>query len=313
MKKNATKSRVGGKSSSPQDDGSAQRLMESYNKFFQTWSNFRQDMEDQIDHNLKRQQKMYDDFFGRWNRFAGEMGSRLSKDKVNESQREFYDVWRNYANKIGPRLTRAMNDGMQSYGSISASLDKYSKKIGEEVQDLLERSWEPSKLEKLYDSWLELGTTIRKQMENTMGQGRLETDQLSKTWFEFSSRMQQLVSSMNEKSGAYTDLWQVWQKSSKDIGDSIIEVVNGTSHDIDKLQKTWMGYYTKVEKEMSRLAQDIGVAYEDLYVRFLDQQSRSLGHFGEWWQTATEAAKKEFIALEKRLLDLEKRVKETKR
>ena len=313
MRKQTSDENVGGRRSPPQDDCYAQHLLESYDRFFQTWSNFRQDMENQIDHNLKKQQKMYDDFFGQWNKLSGEMTSRLGKESLNETQREFYDVWRNYANKIGPRLARTMTDGLQGYGGISASLDRYSKKIGEDAQKLMDKTWDPQKLEHLYDAWLEFGMSVRKQMEGAMSQGRIEADQLSKTWFEMSNRMQHLISSVGEKSGDYSDLVNTWQKFSSEVGDTLIKAVNGTGQDLDKLKKTWSDYYVKVEKEMARLAEEIGLGYEELYARFFQQQGKALERMSEWWQIASDTARRELSTLERRLLDLEKRVKETSR
>jgi len=312
MKKETSES-IGGRNSPPHDDGSAQRLVKSYDRFFQTWSSFRQDMENQIDENVKKQQRMYDDFFGQWNKLSGEISKRLSKENSNGVQREFYDVWRNYTNKIGPRIVRAMTDGMHSYGGITSSIDTYSKRIGVEVQTLAAKPGDPRKLEELYDAWLEFGTNVRKQMESAMNQGRGETDQLSKTWFEFSNRMQQLTSGLGEKGGEWSELSNVWMKFSKEVGDSLVQVVNGTSQDNDKLQKTWTEYYAKVEKEMARLADEIGVGYEELYSRFFAQQGKSLDRMSQWWQVINDTATSQLTALEKRLLELEKRIRESSR
>jgi len=311
--KKQTGENVSGRKTPPEDDGSSQRLAEGYNRFFQTWSNFRQDMESQIDENLKRQQRMYDDFFGQWNKLSGEMGSRLNKDNAAGPQREFYDVWRNYANKIGPRIARAMTDGVHSWGGITSSIDKYSKKIGDDAQTLASTPWEPKKLEQLYDVWLEFGTSVRKQMETVMNKGRGEADQLSKTWFDFNSRMQQLMSGLGEKGGNWSELSDLWMRFSREIGDSMIGVVNGTSQDQEKLQKTWTEYYSKIEKEMAHMAEEIGMGYEELYERFFQQQSATLERMGQWWLVANETAKNELSTLEKRLLELEKRIRETSR
>ncbi len=302
-----------GKRSPPQDNGYAERIPETYNRIYQTWSSFRQDLENQIDKNLRRQQSMYEDFFGRWNRLSGEVGSWIDRESVNEAQKEFYNIWRNYSNKIGPRLARAMSDGLQGYGSISTSLEQYSRKVGKEVQDLADWKGEPKKVEQLYNAWLEFGKTVKKQMEAAMNQEWSEAEQLSKTWFEFTNRMTQLMSNLNQKDRDYSDLWNLWQKFSGNIGDSLTKVMNGTSQDIDNLQKTWNSYYAKVEKEMMKLANDIGLSYEELYSRFLEQQSKSLQQMSQWWQVTSEAARKELNALEGRLLNLEKKVKENTR
>jgi hypothetical protein len=309
MKKQAAE--TGGHKAPPQDDGSSQRLLEGYNRFFQTWSSFRQDLESQIDENVKKQQRMYDDFFGQWNKLSGEVSKRLNKDSANGPQREFYDVWRNYTNKIGPRVVKAMTEGMQNYGGITSSIDRYSKVIGSEAQKLTEKAeWDPRRLEQLYDAWLEFGTTVRKQMDSAMSKGRGETDQISKTWFEFSNRMQQLMSNLGERSGDWSELSNLWMQFSREVGDSLIQVVNGTSQDQDKLQKTWTQYYSKIEKEMARLADEIGMGYEELYERFFEQQNMALERMSQWWQVANETARSELTILEKRLLDLEKRIKD---
>lgn len=301
------------KQNPPNDDGYEERIPETYNRIFQTWTSLRQDLEGQIDENLKKQQRMYDDFFGRWNRLSGEVGSRLSKEGVNEAQKELYNVWRNYSNKIGPRLNKAMAEGMQGYGSISASLQKYSNKVGSEAQNLMQGKSDPRRLEELYDAWLEFGRIIKRQMDSTMTQEWSEMEQLSKTWFEFNNRVGQLMPRASEAGGDYADFAKNWQRLSQEMSDSLNNVVNGTSGDMDKLQKTWAGYYARVEKEMMHLADDIGMGYEDLYTRLLDQQSKSLEQMSQWWQTASEAARKELNALQSRMLDLEKRVKETTR
>lgn len=299
------------KQTPPGDDGYEDRIPETYNRIFQTWSSFRQDLEGQIDENLKKQQKMYDDFFGRWNRLSGEVGNRLSREGANEAQRELYNVWRNYSNKIGPRMTKAMTEGLQGYGSISASLQKYSSKVSSEAQNLAQGKSDPRKVEELYESWLDFGRTIKRQMDSAMNQEWMEMEQLSRTWLEFNNRVGQLMSNVSEKTGDYTDFARNWQKLSQDMSNSLNGVMSGTTQDMDKLQKTWATYYARVEKEMMHLADDIGMGYEDLYTRLLDQQSKSLEQMSQWWQTASEAARKEMSALQSRMVELEKRIRET--
>ena len=72
-----------------------------------------------------------------------------------------------------------------------------------------------------------------------------------------------------------------------------MSVVNGTGKDTDSLQKTWSDYYSKVEREMVQLASDVGMSYQQLYIRFFEQQSEALNSHGQWWQTAVETTRKQ--------------------
>jgi len=98
----------------------------------------------------------------------------------------------------------------------------------------------------------------------------------------------------------YADLAEVWQKFSKEIGGSLMSVVNGTGKDMDGLQKTWNDYYSKVEREMVQLASDVGMSYQQLYIRFFEQQSEALNSLGLWWQTAVETTRKQLGDLQRR-------------
>jgi len=312
-KNQPTKGSVGGGKAPAQVKENAQRLPENYTRFFQAWSNMSRDIEEQVNQNLKKQKEMYGDFFGRWSKLSAEIGSRLSKERMNEGVREFYDVWRNYANKMGPRLQKAMTEGMQGYGSIAQSLDKYTQKMRDEAQGILTKPDQPQNLDDLYDAWQGFGTSVRTQMEAAMGQEWSEADELTRTWLDFSNRMQKLVSDVGVQGKDYASLAELWQKFSSEIGGSVVSVVNGTSEDMTKLQKTWNDYYSKVEREIVQIANDNGTRYQQLYIRFFDQQNEALKNLGQWWQTAAETARKQLDDMQGRLQDIEKRLRETKR
>ena len=312
-KKQAARRSARGRDSLPQTGRTAQELSESYNRFFRVWSDMSQDIGNQVGQNLKKQQAMYDDFFGRWNKLSTEVGSRLSKERMNEGVREFYDVWRNYANKMGPRLQKAMTEGMQGYGSIAKNLDKYTQKMRDEAQGILAKPEEPRSLDDLYDAWQGFGTSVRTHMEAAMGQEWAEADELTRTWLDFSNRMQKLISDAGGKGTDYASLAELWQKFSKEIGGSVVSVVNGTSEDMNKLQKTWNDYYSKVEREMVQLASDVGMNYQQLYIRFFEQQSEALNSLGQWWQTAVETTRKQLGDTQRGPQEREKRPRETRR
>ncbi|OGS61611.1 MAG: hypothetical protein A3K59_00335 [Euryarchaeota archaeon RBG_19FT_COMBO_69_17] len=259
-----------------------------------------QDMGNQVSQNLKKQQAMYDDFFGRWNKLSAEVGSRLSRERENEGVREFYHVWKNYASRMGPRLQKAVTEGLQGYDTVTHSLDKYTRKMKERAQGLLAKPKEPRSLDDLYGAWQEFGTSVRKQIQGAMGQGLVEADELTRTWLDFSSRMDKLVSDVGAQGAEYADLAELWQKFSKEIGGSLMSVVNGTGKDMDVLQKTWSDYYSKVEREMVQLASDVGMSYQQLYIRFFEQQSEALNSLGQWWQTAVETTRKQLGDTERR-------------
>jgi len=257
-------------------------------------------MGNQVSQNLKKQQAMYDDFFGRWYKLSAEVGSRLSRERANEGVREFYHVWKNYASKMGPRLQKAVTEGLQGYDTVTHSLDKYTRKMKERAQGLLAKPEEPRSLDDLYGAWQEFGTSIRKQMQGAMGQGLVEADELTRTWLDFSSRMDKLVLDVGGQGADYADLSELWQKFSKEIGDSLMSVVNGTGKDMDSLQKTWNDYYSKIEREMVQLASNVGMSYQQLYIRFFEQQSEALNSLGQWWQTAVETTRKQLADMQRR-------------
>ncbi len=292
-KKQAARRSAGGRDSPSQTSRTAQELSESYSRFFRIWSGMSQDIENQVGQNLKKQQAMYDDFFGRWNKLSAEVGSRLSRERENEGVREFYHVWKNYASKIGPRLRKAVTEGLQGYDNVTRSLDKYTRKMKERAQGLLAKPEEPRSLDDLYGAWQEFGTSVRKQMQGAMGQGLVEADELIRTWRDFSRRMDKLVSDVGAQGADYADLAELWQKFSKEIGGSLMSVVDGTGKDMDSLQRTWTDYYSKVEREMVQLASDVGMGYQQLYIRFFEQQSEALSSLGQWWWTAVETTRKQ--------------------
>src|SRR3989304_7075263 len=267
-KKQAARRSAGGRDSPPQTGRTAQELSESYNRFFRVWSGMSQDMGNQVSQNLKKQQAMYDDFFGRWNKLSAEVGSRLSRERANEGVREFYDVWKNYASKMGPRLQKAVTEGLQGYDTVTHSLDKYTRKMKERAQGFLARPEEPRSLDDLYGAWQEFGTSIRKQMQGAMGQGLVEADELTRTWLGVVTRMDKLVSDVGGQGADYADLAELWQKFSEEIGGSLMSVVNGTGKDMEQLPENLDEHYSKVEREMVQLARDVGMSYQQLYIRF---------------------------------------------
>ncbi len=290
-----------------------QELDESYKRFFQVWSAMSQDIGNEVGQNLKKQQAMYDDFFGRWNKLTAEIGNRLSRERANESVREFYNVWKNYASKMGPRLQKAVTEGLQGYNTVTQSLDKYTQRMKEQAQGLIAKPQDPRSLDDLYGAWQEFGTYIRKQMQGAMGQGLVEADELTRTWLDFCSRMQRLISDVGAQGADYADLAELWKKFSKEIGNSLMSVVNGTGKDMDSLQRAWNDYYSKVELEMVQLASDVGMNYQQLYIRFFEQQSEALNSLGQWWQTAVETTRRQLDEMQRRPQERGKRARETRR
>ena len=137
-------------------------------------------------------------------------------------------------------------------------------------------------------------------MQGALGQVLVEADELARTWLDFSGRMDTLVSDVGAQAADYADLTELWQTFSEEIRGSLMSVLKGTEKDMDTLQKTWNHYYSKVEREMVQLASDVGMSYQQLYIRFFEQQSEALNSLGQWWQTAVETTRKQLADMQRK-------------
>ncbi len=266
---------------------------EAYADLLSGWTEFYQDMGSRLTENVTRQQKAYDELLEKWNDFAGSARKIVENPALDASQREMYDVWRNYANKIGSRMTRASTEGLKGYGEMSSSLERYGNRMGEIARQVMAGKVETVKAEEIYDTWLDISARLRQQMDRTASMTREEMEELSRTWLEFSSKMESFTTLASAKDGPYADFVDLWSKQSKVVSEALADFVRGHDHHHEETRKAWTGHFMKMQESMADLAQAIGSSYEEMYRRFLEGGRTALSDlpmFPIWW-TRREAKK----------------------
>ncbi len=266
---------------------------EAYADLMSGWTTFYQDMGSRLTDNLTRQQKAYEELLDKWNEFAGSARKIVENPDLDASQRELYDVWRNYANKIGSRMTRASSEGLKGYGEMASSLERYGSRMGEIARQVASGKIETVKAEEIYETWLDISARLRQQMDRAASMTREELEDLSRTWLEFSSKMESFASTGLSKDGPYADLVDLWAKQSKDVNEALSAFVRGHDHHNEETRKAWTEHFMKMQESMAVLAEAIGSSYEEMYRRFLEGGFTSLSDlpmFPTWW-TKREAKK----------------------
>ena len=268
-------------------------LGEAYADLLTGWTAFYQDMGSRLSDNLTRQQKAYDELLDKWNEFSGSARKIVENPELDASQRELYDVWRNYANKIGSRMTRASTEGLKGYGEMTSSLERYANRMGEIARQVSTGKVETVKAEEIYDTWLDISARLRQQMDRAADMSREEMEELSRTWLEFSSKMEAFSSGQLEKEGPYAEFVALWSKQSKDVNEALGAFIRGHDHHHEETRKAWTEHYMKMQESMADLARSIGSSSEGMYRRFLEGGYTSLSDlpmFPMWW-TKREAKK----------------------
>ena len=266
---------------------------EAYAGLLSGWTEFYQDMGSRLTENVTRQQKAYDELLDKWNEFAGTARKIAENPALDASQREMYDVWRNYANKIGSRMTRASTEGLKGYGEMTSSLERYGNRMGEIARQVMAGKVETVKAEEIYDTWLDISARLRQQMERTASMTREEMEELSRTWLEFSSKMEAFASGEVAKDGPYAEFIDLWSKQSKTVSDALAGYIRGHDHHHEETRKAWTGHFMRMQESMADLAQAIGSSYEEMYRRFLEGGRTAISDlpmFPLWW-TKREATK----------------------
>ena len=281
-------------------------LETAYGEFFEGWTNFYRDMGNRLTDNFARQQKAYDEAFAKWNEFAGITGKVMSAASTEAALREANDVWRNYANKLGSRMAKAGTDGLRGYGEVSAAFEKYGTSIarigtvgGAERMDVVDA-------ERTYQAWLDVVRTFRLQVDRVAHMTREELEDLMRTWMDFVNKMEVLSSEWVGKGGPYDEFVDAWAKQSKELGESLAGLLRGHDHDYEELRKAWVEHFITMEGHMVELARAIGVSYENLYRRFLQEGVTPLSDSPlsmRWWTRASAETLRE---LTRRVEDLEK-------
>lgn len=281
-------------------------LSESYADIFEGWTSFYRDMGSRLTENLTKQQKAYEELFGKWTQFAGSTWKIVENMSTDERQRELYDVWRNYINKLGSRMARANTEGLKGYGEVASSFEQYASRIAENVQKAASGKFDTIKAEEVYDSWLEIAGKLRQQMDKAAELTKEELEDLSRTWMDFSGKVESLASEQLEKGGSYEQLIDLWAKQSKDVAEALAGFIKGHDHEYEEIRKTWTDHFVKMQENMVELAKAIGVSYEEMYRRFLEGGVTSLSDLPLFplWRSTTES--EEVKSLKRRVENLEK-------
>ncbi len=258
-------------------------LERAYAGLFEGWTDFYRDMGDRLSASLSKQQKTYGELLATWTEFADAAGKLLSEASGDGSAWEMYDVWRNYANKIGTRITQATADGLKGYGEVASSLRTYGGKLTDAASRAAGGRFDMAKAEEVYDAWFEVVGKVRAQLEHATGLSRDEFQDLSRTWLEFSRRMESLAANGGE--GPYARLTDLWMRHSKAVGEAFAAAIRGQDKDNQETRKAWAEHLLRIQSTMADLASEIGTGYEDLYRRFLRGGLTTLSDLPmvPWW------------------------------
>jgi len=267
----------------------------TYADLLQGWTDFYRDMGSRLSDGLAKQQRAYGELFDTWNGFANTAGKVVNDMATDPSQREVVDAWRNYVNKMGSRIARATTDGLKGYGDVAASVQAYAGKVTDATGSVAGGRLDAAKTEEAYDAWLGVVATLRRQIEQAVGLTREELEDLSRTWLEFSSKMESLAAKQPGKEGPSAEFVELWTKQSKAVGEAIAALVRGQDHDYEETRKAWTDHFTKVQGTMAELASAIGASYEEMYRRFLRGGSTPLSDLPmlTWWWPREKETKPE--------------------
>lgn len=280
---------------------------ESYELLYDTWNSMTRNIESRIMENIEHQQKTYHDFYSKWMKFTEKMGNRMTKTTPGHKYREAYDVWRNYANRMNNRLSKFMTKGRKSYEKLDKYWQDYSGTLGEEITRAATGDMKPWEFKDIHETWTGFAGEMQEYIRSTTDYSTEELEEISQVWYDFSKKMQDVVTELNEDGDAYDDFTDLWTSTSKEIGNTLQTMLKKNNGDLEKLQKTWFDYCSKLEKEIVDTSRKIGVDYDELWKWYFDNQKAWYG----WWSRSLKSdnndLKKEVQELQRRVQTLEKK------
>lgn len=272
------------------------------NKILQdTWNDFGENMESRISESYQNQQKTYHDFYSKWMEFTQKMGSRITKTEPGNKYREAYDVWKNYANRMNHRLTRMMNTGKESYERLDRHWQDNYETINEEMVKFSMGEIKPHEFKAIHEAWNGFTGEMREYIKSTSDLSTEELDEITDVWLDFSKRMYDFVRDLGEDGKEAKEFTGLWMDTSREIGHSLQKMLKENNVDLERLQKTWYDYTSKMENEIVKTSKDMGWDFEDLWEAYFDNQKTWYG----WWSSS---AKQESNGLKKTIEKLQERV-----
>ncbi len=264
---------------------------DAYAGLMRGWTSFYQDLGSRLAESVTRNQQAYEELMNKWTSLAGSTRKIVEDPEWSASHRELYDVWRNYANRIGSRMARAGSEGVKGYAEVASGLQRYGDRMGEVARQVLAGKLEAVKAEDVYGIWVDAAAGIRHQMDRAAELSREEMEDLARTWMEFASKMESLVSGEYAKDGQYAQFIDLWAGQSKVVAQALAEFIQGHDHDHEQTRKAWTDHYVNMQESMADLARAIGSSYEEMYRRFLEGGFTTLSDlpmFPMWWTRREE-------------------------
>lgn len=287
--------------------GSITNMTKSYEELYDTWNDFATRIDSRISENIDNQQKTYEDFYNKWMNFTEKMGTRITKTKPGHKYREAYDVWKNYANRINHRLTKMMSKGQDPYKKLDKYWQAYSETLSQEINRAASGEIKPGEYKEIYEAWTGFAGEMQEYIRSTTDLSTEDLQDITRVWYDFSKKMQNLVTDLTEDGDTVDELTDLWTTTSRDIGDTLETMLKENNGDIEKLQRTWFDHCRKVEKEIMDTSQRMGVDYDELWKWYFDNQKAWYG----WWSRSVRSdnndLKKDVDDLRRRVATIEKK------
>lgn len=285
---------------------SVKQISEGYLQLCDTWTDLQEGIASRIEKSAKEQRKLYEDFTDKWTDFNRTIGSKATKNIGDVQWREFYDIWRNYTNKMLHRLSSAMNATTKRYENLQKNWRDLSTNFNSQLSAIASGDQIDWQQTYLYDNWRGLTSEMQGWMEEAAKYGSDELNQLEKTWANFSTKVGKVVGSLQTDGESYKDLIDLWAEQSTALGKNLNSLVSSDNGRFAGLQKAWLDYLSRVEKEVLRVTKNFGANYEELWKWYFDSQDSWQDMFRTSTRKENEDLRKQVKALSKRVEKLEK-------
>ncbi|MBI5000682.1 MAG: hypothetical protein HZB92_04040 [Euryarchaeota archaeon] len=276
--------------------------------FSAAWGDFYEKVVAEVEGNMSSYSKLNENLTEKWRNFSNVVGTMISDyTKENrEGAQELYNLWKNYQIKMNARIQRAQETESARYKEVLEMWRANGKKLASIMGNNIPADGID---EPLYMAWMEITTTMTKQINNVIAESNNNYKELTKIWFEFLDKMKEGVSALNPANPMSGEVTVNMQDMCMAMSHEVSNYITMSSKSAVNFQKNWMNMLTSTRNMFSKLFPEMN--YEELYSGFFDRSA--WGAFGPFMSTnKVKKLESEVNELSAKLRELEKKLEKTK-
>jgi ethanolamine utilization protein EutQ (cupin superfamily) len=245
-----------------------------YTHLMDTWKDYQETIQEQMNRVMKEQQSFVGDFSSRWLERSSKIGKQISTMSGGGAKeyQEIYTIWKNYQNKLNARIMNVTSIQNNGYSDLFEKWERSRTEMMSilmRMRDINEKEVDDSAPGDLYSNWLNVTNSVTNQITSAMAEGNVEYQKLTKLWFEFLDNMRVVISDIPKNNPHHEEIMGTWEKISMEMGSEISNLISESNKHLKTIQDSWREATNQIHKDLSKVFKDIN--YEELYSGFFDR------------------------------------------